>query len=154
MGRVGDTALRIFPTRRRVHARRVLSGSCGFAVRGRDPTLVDEPSASAAARGRTKLWAAVPRRHLDGAEDEIVTGPGSGPSLGPHVRGWKSDGTAMARVSYYAYGIANTNKWAPAEKVCTDHFVRNVARTSGNTLRSVMTGILTAPHFTRRVQAK
>jgi hypothetical protein len=57
-------------------------------------------------------------------------------------------------LSYYAYGIANTNKWAPAEKVCTDHFVRNVARTSGNTLRSVMTGILTAPHFTRRVQAK
>jgi hypothetical protein len=57
-------------------------------------------------------------------------------------------------LSYYAYGIANVNKWAPAEKVCTDHFIRNVARTSGNTLKSVMTGILTAPHFTRRVQAK
>jgi hypothetical protein len=57
-------------------------------------------------------------------------------------------------MSYYAYGIANTTKWASAEKVCTDHFIRNVARTSGNTLKSVMTGILTAPHFTRRVQAK
>jgi hypothetical protein len=57
-------------------------------------------------------------------------------------------------LSYYAYGIANATKWAPADKVCTDHFVRNVARTSGNTLKSVMTGILTAPHFTRRVQAK
>jgi hypothetical protein len=57
-------------------------------------------------------------------------------------------------LSYYAYGIANANKWASTDKVCTDHFIRNVARTSGNTLKSVMTGILTAPHFTRRVQAK
>jgi hypothetical protein len=57
-------------------------------------------------------------------------------------------------MSYYAYGIANANKWASADKVCTDHYIRNLARTSGNTLKSVMTGILTAPHFTRRVQAK
>jgi len=57
-------------------------------------------------------------------------------------------------MSYYAYGIANAAKWASSDKVCTDHFIRNVARTSGNTLKSVMTGILTAPHFTRRVQAK
>lgn len=56
-------------------------------------------------------------------------------------------------LAYYAYGIANSAKWASADKVCTDHFIRNVARTSGNTLESVMTGILTAPHFTRRVQA-
>jgi hypothetical protein len=57
-------------------------------------------------------------------------------------------------MSYYAYGIANETKWASAEKVCTDHYVRQVARDSGNTLKSVVTGILTAPHFTRRVQAK
>jgi hypothetical protein len=57
-------------------------------------------------------------------------------------------------MSYYAYGIANNNKWASTDKVCTDHFVRQVARDSGNTLKSVLTGILTAPHFTRRVQAK
>jgi hypothetical protein len=57
-------------------------------------------------------------------------------------------------LSYYSYGIANNAKWASADKVCTDHFVRQVARDSGNTLKSVMTGILTAPHFTRRVQAK
>jgi hypothetical protein len=56
-------------------------------------------------------------------------------------------------LSYYAYGIANANKWASDDKVCTDHFIRQVARDSNNTLRSVMTGILTAPHFTRRVQA-
>ncbi|HTV24981.1 MAG TPA: DUF1592 domain-containing protein, partial [Polyangiaceae bacterium] len=48
-------------------------------------------------------------------------------------------------LSYYAYGIANNTKWAASDKVCTDHFIRNVARTSGNTLKSVMTGILTAP---------
>ena len=57
-------------------------------------------------------------------------------------------------ISYFAYGIANNNKWAPAEKVCTDHFIRQVARDSGNTLRSVLSGIVRAPHFTRRVQAK
>jgi hypothetical protein len=57
-------------------------------------------------------------------------------------------------LSYYAYGIANNAKWASADKVCTDHFIRQVARDSGNTLKSVLTGILTAPHFTRRVQAK
>jgi hypothetical protein len=57
-------------------------------------------------------------------------------------------------LSYYAYGIANDNKWSSTEKVCTDHFIRQTARTSGNTLKSVITGILTAPHFTRRVQAK
>jgi len=57
-------------------------------------------------------------------------------------------------LSYYAYGIANTNKWASADKACTDNFIRQNARTSGNTLKSVLTGILSAPHFTRRVQAK
>ncbi len=57
-------------------------------------------------------------------------------------------------LSYYAYGVANNNKWAPTEKVCTDHFIRQVARDSGNTLKSVLTGILRAPHFTRRVQSK
>jgi uncharacterized protein DUF1592/uncharacterized protein DUF1588/uncharacterized protein DUF1595/uncharacterized protein DUF1587 len=56
--------------------------------------------------------------------------------------------------AYYAYGVANVNKWSPAEKVCTDHYVRQVARSSGNTLRSVLTGILTAPHFTTRLASK
>lgn len=57
-------------------------------------------------------------------------------------------------LSYFAYGVANDAKWTAEEKICTDHYVRQVARDSGNTLRSVLTGILTAPHFTRRVQAK
>jgi hypothetical protein len=57
-------------------------------------------------------------------------------------------------LAYYAYGVANEAKWGRSEKVCTDHYIRQVARTSGNTLRSVLTGILTAPHFTRRVASK
>jgi hypothetical protein len=56
-------------------------------------------------------------------------------------------------MSYFAYGIANQTKWASDDKACTDNFVRQTARDQGNTLKSVMTGILTAPHFTRRVQA-
>lgn len=61
---------------------------------------------------------------------------------------------AINNLAYYAYGIANEAKWSAQEKACTDDFIRQQARTSGNTLESVMTGILSAPHFTRRVQAK
>jgi hypothetical protein len=55
-------------------------------------------------------------------------------------------------LSYYAYGIANAVKWPNSVKVCNDHAVRQVARDSDNTLRSVLTGILRAPHFISRVQ--
>jgi hypothetical protein len=57
-------------------------------------------------------------------------------------------------LSYYTYGIANDQKWSATDKACTDNFIRQQARTSGNTLQSVMAGIVSAPHFTRRVQAK
>lgn len=60
----------------------------------------------------------------------------------------------ISNMAYFSYGIANNTKWTPEEKACTDNFVRQVARDSGNTVRSVVTGILTAPHFTRRIQAK
>ncbi len=56
-------------------------------------------------------------------------------------------------LSYFAYGIANADKWSASDKVCNDHAIRQVARDSGNTLRSVLSGIVTAPHFTRRVQS-
>jgi len=61
---------------------------------------------------------------------------------------------AINNLSYYAYGIANEAKWSTQDKSCTDNFIRQQARNSGNTLESVMTAILSAPHFTRRVQAK
>lgn len=57
-------------------------------------------------------------------------------------------------LSYFAYGIANAQKWSATDKACTDNFIRQQARVSGNTLQSVMTAIVSAPHFTRRVQAK
>jgi hypothetical protein len=55
-------------------------------------------------------------------------------------------------LSYYSYGLANAQKWAPENKVCTDNFIRQEARDSGNTIQSVVAGILHAPHFTRRVK--
>ena len=55
-------------------------------------------------------------------------------------------------LSYYAYGLLDDEKWPDDAKVCTDHAVRQVARDAGNTLHSVLLGILRAPHFTRRVQ--
>jgi len=43
--------------------------------------------------------------NIDGLyKDEIITGPGPGDSLGPHVRGWYAGGTAMSGVSFLAYG--------------------------------------------------
>ncbi|MFN7973533.1 MAG: hypothetical protein U0166_14480 [Acidobacteriota bacterium] len=41
---------------------------------------------------------------LDTAEDEILTGPGPGPTLGPQVRGFTSAGASMGKVNFYAYG--------------------------------------------------
>lgn len=55
-------------------------------------------------------------------------------------------------LAYFSYGIANDTKWNPAEKACTDNTIRQEARDSGNTLQSVVSGILHAPHFTRRVR--
>ncbi|MFN7971450.1 MAG: kelch repeat-containing protein [Acidobacteriota bacterium] len=35
---------------------------------------------------------------------EILTAPGPGPTLGPHVRAFRGDGSAIAKVSFFAYG--------------------------------------------------
>ena len=40
--------------------------------------------------------------------DDIITGPGAGPVLGPHVRGFHMDGTPVPGLSFLAYG---THKW-------------------------------------------
>ncbi|HKO90415.1 MAG TPA: DUF1592 domain-containing protein [Polyangiaceae bacterium] len=55
-------------------------------------------------------------------------------------------------LAYFGYGIANVNKWASSDKVCTDNFIRQEARDSGNTLKSALMGVLHAPHFTSRVR--
>jgi hypothetical protein len=55
-------------------------------------------------------------------------------------------------LSYFSYGIANTAKWPNEAKVCTDNFIRQEARNSGNTLKSALMAVLHAPHFTTRVR--
>ncbi|MEY2932159.1 MAG: hypothetical protein RL033_2908 [Pseudomonadota bacterium] len=55
-------------------------------------------------------------------------------------------------LSYFSYGIANAAKWPNDEKVCTDNFIRQEARNSGNTLKSALMATLHAPHFTTRVR--
>ncbi|MFN7975003.1 MAG: glycoside hydrolase family 9 protein [Acidobacteriota bacterium] len=43
--------------------------------------------------------------NLDGGTyDEVVTGPGPGPVLGPQVRAFRRDATSLNKVNYYAYG--------------------------------------------------
>ncbi|MFN7972179.1 MAG: choice-of-anchor B family protein [Acidobacteriota bacterium] len=41
---------------------------------------------------------------LGGSTDEMLTGPGPGPTFGPQVRGFQRDGTPMPKINYYAYG--------------------------------------------------
>lgn len=55
-------------------------------------------------------------------------------------------------LAYYGYGIANEDKWPSEEKVCTDNFIRQEARNSGNTLKGALMAVLHAPTFTTRVR--
>lgn len=41
---------------------------------------------------------------LDGFEDEVLTGPGPGPVLGPQVRAFTQAGAPLAKVNFFSYG--------------------------------------------------
>jgi hypothetical protein len=80
----------------------------GFTV---DGTAL--PGLSFLAYGTNKWGVNVAAGDIDAdGFDEIITGAGPGAVFGPHVRGWNYDGTgsvtAMANVSYFAYG---TPRW-------------------------------------------
>ncbi|MFN7974477.1 MAG: hypothetical protein U0166_19345 [Acidobacteriota bacterium] len=63
------------------------------------PTVVDFMAYAAGTWGVN-----VRAADVDGADDEILTGPGPGDVLGPQVRAFRRDGTAIAKVNFYAYG--------------------------------------------------
>jgi hypothetical protein len=48
-------------------------------------------------------------------------------------------------MSYFAYG---RDEWE--SKVCNDHAIRGEARAAGNSLKSMLMGVLHSPSFTRR----
>ncbi|MFN7975601.1 MAG: right-handed parallel beta-helix repeat-containing protein [Acidobacteriota bacterium] len=57
------------------------------------------------ANGSGKWGTNVASGNIDGGADaEILTGPGPGPIFGPVVHGWRSNGTSIAKVNFYAYG--------------------------------------------------
>jgi hypothetical protein len=75
-----------------------------------NPNLVRVYAASAVLR---REWAAygaashgtrVAAGDVDGLSPEILTGPGPGAVYGPHVRAFRYDATAIARISFYAFG--------------------------------------------------
>ena len=85
----------------------------GPHVRGFEVNGTPLPGLSFLAYGTSKYGVNVATGDIDGDHyDEIITGAGPGAVFGPHVRGWDYDGTgsvtAMAGVSYFAYG---TPKW-------------------------------------------
>lgn len=53
---------------------------------------------------------------------EIVTGPGGGSSLAPHVRGFEHDGYPMAKVSFYAYGTLRDGVNVAVDSVDADAY--------------------------------
>jgi len=59
--------------------------------------------------------------------DEIITGPGPGPSYAPHVRGWNCDGdtgpvTPLHQVSFFAYNTRSRGANVSSGDIDGDHF--------------------------------
>ena len=86
------------------------SADWGPLVTGPGPGPVN-PSLVRTSRGEWEAYAAgrcgvnVATGDLDGlGYDEIVTGPGPGENLGPHVRGWSMGGDPLSGISFFAYG--------------------------------------------------
>ena len=69
-----------------------------------DPLGLPAPvDVTAYAAGSWGVW--VSSADLDlGGFDELLTGPGPGEVLGPHLRGFSRSGAPLARVNWYAYG--------------------------------------------------
>jgi len=61
-----------------------------------------------------------------------------------------SDAVRSCLVRYWTYFAYGRDQWA--QKECNHDSVRREASNNGYTLKSILTGILHAPHFTRRVQ--
>ncbi|HET9955816.1 MAG TPA: DUF1592 domain-containing protein, partial [Polyangiaceae bacterium] len=64
----------------------------------------------------------------------------------------KSDKVRACLVRYWSYYAHGRDNWT--EKKCNDDSVRREAAANGNTLKSVLMGILHAPSFTRRVNSQ
>jgi len=70
-----------------------------------NPPLVRTSVAEWLAYGTTGFGVNVTCGDLDGdGYDEIITGAGPGAVYGPHVRGWKSDGSVFPNTNFLAYG--------------------------------------------------
>ncbi len=57
-----------------------------------------------------------------GAVDEILAGPGPGAAYGPQIRAFQRDGTALAKVNFYAYGTLRYGTNVSAGDVDGDAF--------------------------------
>ena len=63
------------------------------------------PAVDIVAYGAGRWGTEVATGRLDGSiVESIVTGPGPGPVLGPHVRAFDAAGSAISRISFFAYG--------------------------------------------------
>ncbi|MFN7973010.1 MAG: kelch repeat-containing protein [Acidobacteriota bacterium] len=57
-----------------------------------------------------------------GGSDEIITAPGPGPSLGPQVRAFRRDGSAIGKINFFAYGTLRAGANAGAASIDRDAF--------------------------------
>jgi hypothetical protein len=78
-------------------------------VRGFDVADPSQPRAEFSAYAVEKYGVNLAVGNIDGhGLDEVVTGPGPGAMFGPHVRGFRLDGSSLPGISFLAYG---THKW-------------------------------------------
>ncbi len=93
------------------------------------PGFPGEPLVEIAPYGAAGFGASMALGDLDAdGSAELVTGPGPGPLYGPHVRGFRLDGSPIPGISFLAYG---TSKWG-VNVACGD--------TDGDTFDEIITG--------------
>ncbi len=109
------------------------------------PRSTPIPGISFFAYGTLKWGVNVACGDIDGdGIDEIITGAGPGAVFGPHVRGWRYDGsgtTPMSDVSWLAF---NTPRWG-VNVACGD--------LDGDGIDEIITGVGPGPSFSTHVRA-
>ena len=131
----------------------ILTGAGPGVVYGPHVRAFDVDGGSVSSVGKVSFFAyqalaygvSVGAGDLDGdGFEEILTGPGPGPSLGPHVRAFDYDGaavTALAKVSFYAFATPSFGVGPASGDADGDGYAEIVAGPGpGNGLRAQFSG--------------
>ncbi len=109
------------------------------------PEISAIPGTSYFAYGTLKFGVNVTCGDIDGdGTDEIITGAGPGAVFGPHVRGWRFDGSTISPVNHVNWFAFGTPKWG-VNVACGD--------LDGDGIDEIITGAGPGPSFGAHVRA-